>query len=115
MNYKLPNTLTQDIEKFGHLASGYHTSSVSPTEFKAFRVPMGIYEQRKNEVYMARVRATGGFITPRQLIGVIDIARRNGSNLLHITTRAEIQILNLDLAKDLLLLLPRLLTNMKEK
>lgn len=98
MNYKLPNTLTQDIEKFGHLASGYHTSSVSPTEFKAFRVPMGIYEQRKNEVYMARVRATGGFITPRQLIGVIDIARRNGSNLLHITTRAEIQILNLDLA-----------------
>ena len=98
MNYKLPNTLTQDIEKFGHLASGYHTSSVSPTEFKAFRVPMGIYEQRKNDVYMARVRATGGFITPKQLIGVIDIARRNGSNLLHITTRAEIQILNLDLA-----------------
>jgi len=70
---------------------------VSTTEFKAFRVPMGVYEQRKNEVYMARVRATGGFITPKQLISVIDIAKRNGSNLLHITTRAEIQILNLAL------------------
>lgn len=58
---------------------------------------MGVYEQRKNEVYMARVRATGGFITPKQLISVIDIAKRNGSNLLHITTRAEIQILNLAL------------------
>lgn len=98
MNYKLPDTLTQDIDKFGKLATGYQSSAVSTTEFKAFRVPMGVYEQRKNEVYMARVRATGGYITPKQLLSVIDIAQRNGSNLLHITTRAEVQILNLDLA-----------------
>ena len=97
MNYKLPESLSQDITKFSTLASGYRASKVSQTEFKAFRVPLGVYEQRKNEVYMARVRATGGFITPRQLLSVIDIAKRNGSNLLHITTRAEIQILNLDL------------------
>lgn len=97
VNYKLPNTLSQDIGKFGALATGYQNNTVSTTEFKAFRVPMGVYEQRKNEVYMARVRATGGFITPKQLISVIDIAKRNGSNLLHITTRAEIQILNLAL------------------
>ena len=97
VNYKLPNTLSQDIGKFGALATGYQDNTVSTTEFKAFRVPMGVYEQRKNEVYMARVRATGGFITPKQLISVIDIAKRNGSNLLHITTRAEIQILNLAL------------------
>ena len=97
-NYKLPSTLTQDIAKFGNLATGYRNNTVSTTEFKAFRVPMGVYEQRKNEVYMARVRATGGFITPKQLLSVIDIAQRNGSDLLHITTRAEVQILNLDLA-----------------
>ena len=98
INYKLPSTLTQDIAKFGNLATGYRNNTVSTTEFKAFRVPMGVYEQRKNEVYMARVRATGGFITPKQLLSVIDIAQRNGSDLLHITTRAEVQILNLDLA-----------------
>ena len=97
MNYTLPETLSQDITKFSTLAAGYRASKVSQTEFKAFRVPLGVYEQRKNEVYMARVRATGGFITPQQLLNVIDIAKRNGSNLLHITTRAEIQILNLDL------------------
>lgn len=95
--YKIPDSLTQDISKFGTLAKGYRDSSVSPTEFKAYRVPMGVYEQRRNEVYMARVRATGGVISPRQLLQVLDIALRNGSNLLHITTRAEVQILNLGL------------------
>lgn len=95
--YKLPDTLSNDIEKLGTLAAGYQNNTVSGVEFKAFRVPMGVYEQRKNEVYMARVRATGGVITPEQLIKVIDIAKSNGSDLLHITTRAEIQILNLEL------------------
>ncbi|MBQ0155392.1 MAG: sulfurtransferase TusA family protein [Bacteroidales bacterium] len=97
--YKLPDTLSKDIEKFGALAAGYQKNTVSGVEFKAFRVPMGVYEQRKNEVYMARIRATGGVITPEQLIKVIDIAKANGSDLLHITTRAEIQILNLELDK----------------
>ena len=99
MNYKLPESLSQDINKLATLTAGYQNQIVSPTEFKAFRVPMGIYEQRKNEVYMARVRATGGFITPKQFLQIIDIARRNGSNLLHITTRAEVQVLNLSLDK----------------
>lgn len=97
--YKLPDSLSQDINKFGTLARGYRENTVSGTEFKAFRVPMGVYEQRKNEVYMARIRATGGVITPRQLLKIIDIAVANGSNLLHITTRAEVQILNLDLER----------------
>lgn len=97
MNYKLPDTLSNDIKKFGILATGFQRNTVTPVEFKAFRVPMGVYEQRKDGVYMARIRATGGVITPEQLLQVIDIAKRNGSNLLHITTRAEVQILNLQL------------------
>ena len=89
--------ISQDIDKFARLANGYREQTVSPTEFKAFRVPMGVYEQRKSEVYMARIRATGGVMKPSQLLRVIDIARENGSDLLHITTRAEVQILNLQL------------------
>ena len=99
MNYHLPASLSQDIKKFAKLATGYREQKVSQTEFKAFRVPMGVYEQRKNEIYMARIRATGGFITPEQFLQIIDIAQRGGSNLLHLTTRAEIQILNLSLEK----------------
>ena len=96
IGYKLPDSLSKDIDKFATLAKGYQEQNVSATEFKAFRVPLGVYEQRKNEVYMARIRATGGVITPRQLLSVIDIALTGGSNLLHITTRGEVQILNLD-------------------
>ena len=58
---------------------------------------MGIYEQRKDEVYMSRVRTTGGVIYPEQFIKLIDIALNHKSDLLHITTRQEIQIQNLDL------------------
>ena len=96
IGYKLPDSLSKDIDKFASLAKGYQEQRVSGTEFKAFRVPLGVYEQRKNEVYMARIRATGGVITPRQLLRVIDIAQTGGSNLLHITTRGEVQILNLN-------------------
>lgn len=97
ITYKIPENLSKDIDKFATLANGYRQQTVSGVEFKAFRVPMGVYEQRKNEVYMARVRATGGVITPQQLLKVIDIAQANGSNLLHVTTRGEVQILNLQL------------------
>lgn len=97
--FKLPDTLPQDIAKFDKLAKEYIQQKISGTEFKAYRVPMGVYEQRKNEVYMARIRATGGVISPEQLTGIFDIALKHRSNLLHITTRQEIQIQNLELTE----------------
>ena len=95
--FKLPDTLPQDIARFDKLAKDYRQQKISATEFKAYRVPMGIYEQRKNEVYMARIRATGGVVYPSQLRRIFEIALKHRSNLLHITTREEIQIQNLDL------------------
>lgn len=97
VTYRLPDTLSGDISKFAFLAKEYEAKKISATEFKAFRVPMGVYEQRKDEVYMVRVRATGGVIYPSQLLQLIAIARTHGSDLLHLTTRQEIQIHNLPL------------------
>lgn len=95
--YKLPETLGADIVQFASLANDYQQKKIESVQFKAFRVPMGIYEQRQDEVYMSRVRTTGGLIYPKQFLKLIDIARKHGSNLLHITTRQEIQLQNLDL------------------
>lgn len=95
VTYRLPDTLSDDISKFAALAKEYEAAKISATEFKAFRVPMGVYEQRKDGVYMIRVRATGGIIHPSQLLRLIEIARVAQSDLLHITTRQEIQIQNL--------------------
>ncbi|MDR2791442.1 MAG: nitrite/sulfite reductase, partial [Tannerellaceae bacterium] len=97
--YRLPETLGADIAKFGSLAKGYREGKIEVVQFKAFRVPMGIYEQRKDEVYMSRIRATGGVISPDQMQAVIDLALQHGSGLLHITTRQEIQIQNLSLGE----------------
>ncbi|MDR3268639.1 MAG: sulfurtransferase TusA family protein [Tannerella sp.] len=95
--YKLPDTLSDDITKLGELAKAYREKEIETVRFKAFRVPMGIYEQRKDEVYMVRIRTTGGVIHPEQFLEILAIARNHSSDLLHITTRQEIQIQNLAL------------------
>ncbi|GHV20172.1 hypothetical protein FACS1894174_01490 [Bacteroidia bacterium] len=95
--YKLPETLENDIATFASLAKGYQEKKVEVVQFKAFRVPMGIYEQRQNEIYMSRVRTTGGVIYPSMFLSLINIAGKYKSNLLHITTRQEIQVQNLEL------------------
>jgi sulfite reductase (ferredoxin) len=97
MAYRLPETLDGDIRRFATLAGEYQRQEVSAVEFKAFRVPMGVYEQRVDGVYMTRVRTAGGVITPKQFAALIDIALRRRSDMLHITTRQEIQLQNLSL------------------
>ncbi|MDR1724139.1 MAG: sulfurtransferase TusA family protein [Tannerella sp.] len=95
MTYKLPSTLGEDIARFETMAADYESHRIEAVQFKAFRVPMGVYEQRVDGVYMARVRTTGGVIYPEQLAELIRIGQRHHSSLLHITTRQEIQIQNL--------------------
>jgi sulfite reductase (ferredoxin) len=95
--YKLPETLTEDIARLGTLIKDFEQARVEPVKFKATRVPMGIYEQRKEQSYMVRIRTTGGVITPDQLIEIIAIAQHHHSDLIHITTRQEVQIQNLAL------------------
>lgn len=90
--YRLPDTLTEDIAYFGTLIDDFHDGKIEPVKFKGTRVPMGIYEQRKDGTYMVRVRCTGGYISPEQLKQVALTAQSHHSSLLHITTRQEIQI-----------------------
>lgn len=105
--YTLPATLSDDIEYFGSLIDEFTEGKIEPVKFKATRVPMGIYEQRKDGTFMVRIRCAGGYISPKQLKKVAEIAHKYKSELLHITTRQEIQIQNLEL-KDTLLILQNL-------
>jgi len=102
--YKLPTTLTEDIAYFGTLIDDFHQGKIEPVKFKGNRVPMGIYEQRKDGTYMVRVRCTGGYISPEQLKQVALTAQGHNSTLLHITTRQEIQIhhISIDQVKTIL-------------
>ena len=95
--YILPKTLKTEIETFRQQVSDFRNNKTEVVKFKAIRVPMGIYEQRKNDTYMVRVRCTGGIIAPAQLKGVAQASRQFGSGDIHITTRQELQIHNVEL------------------
>lgn len=95
--YSLPDNLIEEIENYEVLVSEFLDKKIEPAKFKATRVPMGIYEQRKDGTFMVRIRCAGGYISPFQLKQVAEIAKKYGSELLHITTRQDIQIQNVTL------------------
>lgn len=75
--YRIPSTLDSDLDYTESLVKKYKAGEITAGELKANRVPMGIYEQRKNHHHMLRVRCTGGLITPQQLAKVPSSATRS--------------------------------------
>ncbi len=95
--YIIPESLKTDISAFEKHVLDYRNGEIEPVKFKAIRVPMGIYEQRKDGTFMVRVRCAAGMITPRQLKEVALIAQKEGTEPIHITTRQELQLHNIQL------------------
>lgn len=95
--YELPESLDTDIDQYKNLVDDYLKGKIDKERIKAFRVPMGIYEQRDNEKYMMRIRLPGGAVTPTQLISISEIAEKYTDWPLHFTTRQDVQIHNLEL------------------
>ncbi len=102
--YILPNTITEDITNYGNLIEEFIANKIEPVKFKATRVPMGIYEQRKDDTFMVRIRCSAGHLSPFQLRQVAEIGHKYQNDLFHITTRQEIQIQNIKLRDTLLIL-----------
>lgn len=95
--YRIPSTLSGDIDYTESLIKKYKAGEIAAGELKSNRVPMGIYEQRKDHHHMLRIRCAGGLITPRQLREVAFVGHQVSASHLHITTRQEIQIHNVDI------------------
>ena len=95
--YRIPDSLTADIEYNQSLISKFKNGEISGGQLKSNRVPMGIYEQRQDGHFMLRIRCTGGLITPAQLKRVAEVGRQVGCSHIHITTRQEGQIHNVDI------------------
>lgn len=95
--YRIPSTLNSDIDYTESLIKKFKAGEITAGELKSNRVPMGIYEQRKNQHHMLRIRCAGGLITPEQLAKVAFVGHQVSTSHLHITTRQEIQIHNVDI------------------
>lgn len=95
--YKIPDSLNNEISAFAKHVHDFRNGEIEAVKFKAIRVPMGIYEQRVNSTFMVRVRCAAGMITPSQLKQVALLAQKEGTEPIHITTRQELQLHNVQL------------------
>ncbi len=95
--YRIPSTLKGDLDYTQSLIDQFKTGDIQAGQLKSNRVPMGIYEQRKNQHYMLRLRCAGGLVTPEQLAKIAFVGHQLSTSHLHVTTRQEIQIHNVDI------------------
>lgn len=90
--FHLPESLDADLAEFRNTVQRFKAGEISETQFRAVRVPMGIYEQRESEAYMLRVRLPAGGVLPEQMRCLADVAQSFGNGILHVTTRQDIQV-----------------------
>lgn len=95
--YRIPSTLNGDLDYTQSFIDQFKAGEIQAGQLKSNRVPMGIYEQRKNQHYMLRLRCAGGLVTPEQLAKIAFVGHQLSTSHLHVTTRQEIQIHNVDI------------------
>lgn len=89
--YRLPDSLEGELEKLKTMVAQFHEGSVSFEQLKAFRVPLGVYEQRESGTFMLRIRLPGGHLLPHQMRVMANVSKKYGNSVLHVTTRQDIQ------------------------
>jgi len=89
---RLPDPPADDLDTFRQMVEQVKAGALAPERFRAFRVPMGVYEQREDGAYMLRVRVPASGVLPHQMQALADAAKRFGSGVLHVTTRQDIQV-----------------------
>jgi len=90
--YNLPETITDDLDRFKEEVEQFRSGTSSFAEFRTFRVPQGVYEQREEGIFMLRVRLAAGAALPHQMRTLATVSRAYGDGILHATTRQDIQV-----------------------
>ncbi|HPD13941.1 MAG TPA: sulfurtransferase TusA family protein [Planctomycetota bacterium] len=96
--YQLPESLAADLARLREMIAQVQAGDLAPERLRAFRVPMGVYEQRENGTFMLRIRVPAGGVLPHQMRAMADAAERYGNGTLHVTTRQDIQVHRVPLA-----------------
>ena len=95
---RLPARIRRDVAGYRGQVGRFERGEINAAAFRAFRVPMGVYEHRESGRFMVRVRLGAGLALPHQLERIADLAERHGNGVLHVTTRQDIQIHDVALA-----------------
>ncbi len=100
----IPQSIREDTLKYRGGVKKYIDGDTSAIAFRAYRVPMGVYEQRTKGRFMVRIRIGAGQVLPAQLERIAQLSKNYGNGILHITTRQDIQIheVNIENTPDVL-------------
>ena len=94
---RIPERVRQDLAGYGPEVARFQRGEINAATFRAFRVPMGVYEHREVGRFMVRVRLGAGLALPHQLERIAELGSKYGNGVLHVTTRQDIQLHDLDL------------------
>jgi len=88
----IPKTVREDTLAYRSKVEEFLSGQTSAVAFRAYRVPMGVYEQRAAGKFMVRIRIGAGLVLPFQLEKIAQLSKAHGNGIVHITTRQDIQI-----------------------
>ncbi len=89
---RIPETVREDTAAYRGKVRAFLDGESSPVAFRAYRVPMGVYEQRTAGKFMVRVRIPAGLALPDQLSKIAELSKLYGNGVVHVTTRQDLQI-----------------------
>ncbi len=90
--FNMPETSGEELKRFLADTDRFRNGKISAAEYRALRVPMGIYEQREAGTFMLRARVPAGGVLPHQMRALAAVSRKYGDGVLHVTTRQDIQV-----------------------
>jgi sulfite reductase (ferredoxin) len=101
---RISETVKEDTLAYRGKVKEFLDGQTSPIAFRAYRVPMGVYEQRTAGRFMVRIRIGAGLVLPLQLQRIARLSKACGNGILHVTTRQDIQIheVNIEDTPDIL-------------
>ncbi len=89
----------QEIIELDKKIRAYQEGSLPEEKFRSLRLARGVYGQRQAGVQMVRIKLPFGKVTFKQLLKIAAISDEYASRNLHLTTRQDIQIHYVSLAK----------------
>lgn len=89
---RIPDTVREDTINYRAKVEQFVRGESSAVGFRAYRVPMGVYEQRTAGKFMVRIRIGAGLVLPAQLEQIARLSKAHGNGVVHVTTRQDIQI-----------------------
>lgn len=95
--FNIPENIIEDTIRYKESLDRYLDKKYNEVEFRAKRVPMGIYEQRTTGKFMVRVRIPAGVVLIPQILKIAELSKKFGDGIVHITTRQDMQIHSVDI------------------